>query len=269
MSMKKIMTIGRASPPLCVSVTVLGLPQVNIRAKALSTFSMTLFVVFTCLMSLHGGQAKPDPVLAEAAVMTKDVVIFEKLKDPDPTVRSSEARRLGIEKVKDAVPALVEALKDRFSGVRINAVVALGRIGDERAIEPLRDVLNNDKIPAARIKAAEALAAFEDEKILPELIKAADSKDERVAAAGSLGKTGGDEAVEKLIEKSRFDEKWRVRKAAIEGLAVLAIKGKGRNKKIEKAVKRAAKKDENAQVREQAEKALKKMPAKKKKWWFF
>jgi len=229
-------------------------------SNALRVFCALLAAAVWCLPSVKAED-----------IMEKSAVVFEKLKDADPTVRSAEARRLGAEKVKEAVPALIEALKDKVTGVRINAVVSLGKLGDERAIEPLTDILNNDRVPAARMKASEALAAFNAEGILPELIKTADSKDEnvRVSAVRSLGKTGGDAAVEKLIEKSRSDGKWRVRQAAVAGLTDIVVKGKVRNKKIEKAVKIAAKKDKNPQVREAAEKALKKMPKKKKKWWFF
>lgn len=219
--------------------------------------SALLFTVFFCSYNLYG----------EANL----------LNDPDPTVRSREARRLGNEKVKEAVPDLIEALKDKVTGVRINAVVALGKLKDERAIEPLRDILNNDKVPAARMKAAEALAGFNNEKILPDLIKASDSKDENVrsSAVRSLGETGGEQAVKKLIEKARYDEKWQVRRASIEGLTDIVEnrrEGKSERKKIEKVIKRAVKKDKNLKVRKEAAKALKrleKMPKKKKKWLFF
>jgi len=200
----------------------------------------------------------------------------ELLKDSDPTVRSAEARRLGDEKVKRAVPALIEALKDKVTGVRINAVVSLGKLGDERAIEPLTYILNNDRVPAARMKAAEALSNFDKEGIKTELLKASDSEDENVRSSAvlSLEDTGGENEVDKLIEKAQKDESWLVRKSAIRALAGIVEnrrEGKGKRKKIEKVIKKAGK-DENKEVRKASEKALqrlKKVPKKKKKWWFF
>ncbi|MFH1353658.1 MAG: HEAT repeat domain-containing protein [bacterium] len=206
----------------------------------------------------------------------KSEVIFEKLNNSDPTVRSAEARRLGDEKVKESVPALIEALKDNVTGVRINAVVSLGKLGDERAIEPLTDILNNDRVPAARKKAAEALGNFDNEGIKTELLKAADSEDENVRSSAvlSLKDTGGENEVGKLIEKAQKDESWLVRKSAIRALAGIVEnrrEGKGKRKEIEKVIKRAEK-DGDKEVRDAAEKALKrleKVPKKKKKWWFF
>ncbi|MFH1958203.1 MAG: HEAT repeat domain-containing protein [bacterium] len=206
----------------------------------------------------------------------KSEVIFEKLNDSDPTVRSAEARRLGDEKVKESVPALIEALKDKVTGVRINAVVSLGKLKDESAVEPLTDILNNDRVPAARMKAAEALSNFDKEGIKAELLKASDSEDENVRSAAvlSLKDTGGENEVDKLMEKAQKDESWLVRKAAVSTLAGIVEKrreGKGKRKEIEKVIKKAGK-DGNKEVREAAEKALKKLekvPKKKKKWLFF
>lgn len=206
---------------------------------------------------------------APALIRGEEMAVFEKLKDEDPSVRSAEALRLGIEKVRESVPALIEALKDEMTGVRINAVVALGRIGDERALMPLRDILNNDPVPAARMKAAEALASFGKGTADADILKAAESEDEnvRVSAVKSLGKTGGEAAVHKLIEKAQSDAQWRVRQEAVKALSVHVAGAE--SGEIEKALKRIAKKDDKPQVREEAKRALNKIPRTKKKWWFF
>lgn len=201
---------------------------------------------------------------------------FELLKSEDPSERSREARRLGNEKVREAVPALIELLKDEVTGPRINAIVSLGKLGDESVVEPLIDILNNDPVEAARAMAAKALSNFDNGKIKNELSKAADSGTENVRSRAviSLGKTGGDEEVKKLIEKVKSDESWCVREAALDALVDAVKKGKGRRSKIKRAIKKAQRKDTDTRVKKSAEKALEKLAQipqkkKKKKWIFF
>ncbi len=60
------------------------------------------------------------------------------LKSPDWKVRAEAARLLGQKKHCPAVELLIEILqKDRTETVKSRAAVALGNIGDSRAIEPL------------------------------------------------------------------------------------------------------------------------------------
>jgi HEAT repeat protein len=188
---------------------------------------------------------------------------FELLKDKDPTVRSREALMLGDKNIKEAIPALIEALKDKMTGVRINAVVSLGKLGDERAIEPLIDILNNDRVVAARVMAAEALGNFDSENAKEAVLEASDSKDENVrySAALSLGKIGGEREVDKLMEKASGDKHWSVRQVSLYALASIVEEhreGKGKRRAIEKVIKRAMR-DENKDVRHSARALLKKL----------
>ncbi|MBI2820663.1 MAG: HEAT repeat domain-containing protein [Acidobacteria bacterium] len=67
------------------------------------------------------------------------------LKNPDPQRRKEAAKNLGQNKIRTAVPALVEAVKDSDDGVRLEVMRALVTINDPRAlgayVEGSRDVI--------------------------------------------------------------------------------------------------------------------------------
>lgn len=64
--------------------------------------------------------------------------------------------------ILSAVDPLIEALKhDYYWGVRVQSAIALGKIGDTRAVDPLIEALNNKK-PGVRFGAAEALGEIGD-----------------------------------------------------------------------------------------------------------
>jgi HEAT repeat protein len=69
-----------------------------------------------------------------------------------PWDRWDELVRLG----KPIVEILIDALKDEYDLVRMKAAMALGEIGDERALEPLTQILN-DKFEDVQKRAKEAL----------------------------------------------------------------------------------------------------------------
>jgi hypothetical protein len=73
---------------------------------------------------------------------------------------SHEPNIVEMERLK-YVDGLVVALKHRQTLIREKAAKALGRIGDERAIDPLIECLN-DQSEAVRISAAEALKEYDN-----------------------------------------------------------------------------------------------------------
>ena len=62
------------------------------------------------------------------------------LNHPEPVKRVNAATTLGMlgSRARIAVPVLTEKLRDRHKWVRRAAAQALGKIGDKRALEPLR-----------------------------------------------------------------------------------------------------------------------------------
>lgn len=74
-------------------------------------------------------------------------------------IRANAAFALGVFRDERAVEPLIESLKDKNRDVRIYAVRALIGIGDIRAVEPLRDVAENDPDEYARTSVKECLRA--------------------------------------------------------------------------------------------------------------
>lgn len=126
---------------------------------------------------------------------------------------------LGASVVDRLTPLLSEA-KHRPFAVRCNAIRALARIGDLRAVEPLIAQLQ-DTDNMIRIEAAQALGVLKDERAVPPLIAllgkgfALSS-----AAARALGRIGDKRAVEPLV--SMLDNCYECgREAAAEALGHL------------------------------------------------
>jgi len=66
------------------------------------------------------------------------------LEDEEPYVRGAAATSLGVLKVIGAVEPLLDMLKTEYrTDVLRDIAFALGKIGDKRAIEPLRDLLRS------------------------------------------------------------------------------------------------------------------------------
>lgn len=110
------------------------------------------------------------------------------LDDERASVRREAAIALGRIGDARAVEPLIQTLKDQYDYVRREAAYALGIIGDARAVEPLIQALG-DEDSYVRGDAAEALAKVGKPAIEP-LTKALKGGDSRVrdAAKGVLGK---------------------------------------------------------------------------------
>ncbi|MBN1496644.1 MAG: HEAT repeat domain-containing protein [Spirochaetes bacterium] len=68
------------------------------------------------------------------------------------------AQWLGMKKDKDAVPGLINLLKDNREAVRMESAVSLGLIGEESAADALNEALLND--PNAEVRYAALLATM-------------------------------------------------------------------------------------------------------------
>ncbi|NOQ48374.1 MAG: hypothetical protein GQ576_04440, partial [Methanococcoides sp.] len=78
----------------------------------------------------------------------------------DPRVRAYAARALGRTGDERAVEPIIELLNDEDENVRSNVAMALGKLDDERAIEPLTKALN-DNSERVRILARSAIDDIE------------------------------------------------------------------------------------------------------------
>ncbi|MGZ7049223.1 MAG: HEAT repeat domain-containing protein [Methanobacterium sp.] len=121
---------------------------------------------------------------------------------------------------------LIRALKHNDCIIRKEAVVALKKIADKRALFQLIDALKYEKwqdkyaiMDSVRENAAEALGLIKDKRAVDPLINALKDKDEDVRwkAAWALGNIGDQKAIGSLIYALQ-DEYWPVRRFAASAL---------------------------------------------------
>jgi len=144
----------------------------------------------------------------------------------DPQVRQYAAYLLGQAKNPRAIQPLIESLADFDKSVREQAMLALSTIG-KAAIGSLAEAMNDPKWET-RYRAAEALGKIADEKAVQPLINGLrDSRDHvRYMAAKGLHELGDTDAVEPLIILLK-DENTYVRLMAVHALSAMGSrKGK-------------------------------------------
>jgi HEAT repeat protein len=114
-------------------------------------------------------------VLARLGASEAAPHIAELAEDPVDTVRMVACMALGVLKASDFKGILVAALDDPAPVVRSSAADALGRIGARDAIPSLRQTLDSDPDPEARLHAVESLVLLGDNRSrdrVPEALKA-------------------------------------------------------------------------------------------------
>jgi len=145
----------------------------------------------------------------------------------EPDVRRLAATVLGKRVCVEALPRLVELLRDENGHVRSAAAGAAGRIGGEAAAAPLVALLD-DPYPDVRQAAAKALKELgsrggEMGRLVPSLLEPRlDSRGEEAAAAALriVAALGGREITGRL-KSALKDPRSRVRRAAVEALGSL------------------------------------------------
>ncbi|MBS0157671.1 MAG: HEAT repeat domain-containing protein [Nitrospira sp.] len=202
------------------------------------------------LESSAGGQELIDPtqevVLEEEKVKDEIDIQIDLLRDPDWVVRREAAITLGEMGDERCVEPLAAALRDgdwqvrevaiegigqigspavdvllkllRDWDVRKSAIMALGKIRDERVLDPLMQQLRNDEFME---DATDALVNL-GEPALPGLIKALKDKEElvRKQAVIALGRIKAAEAIDPLIEMLQ-NKDWFTRLTAAAALEAI------------------------------------------------
>jgi HEAT repeat protein len=190
----------------------------------------------------HTGSIEPagdltEPVVLEEEEIKDEIEIqIDLLKDPDWVVRREAAITLGEMGDERCVEPLCRALRDgdwqvrdvaieglgqlgspavellikllRDWDVRKYAIIALGKIRDERVLDPLMVQLRNDEFKDDAVNALVELG----QPALSRLIKALRDKDENVRrrAVQTLGRIKEAEAIDPLIEMLA-DRDWETR----------------------------------------------------------
>lgn len=126
-------------------------------------------------------------------------VLFRLAYDTDPNVRL--AARYGLHKIGDTTLSqelVMPGLRDDRIGVRSNAVMLLGLLGEKSAIPPLQKLLL-DSSSTVRIQVVEALWRLGDESVLDQIVARTVSPyaDEQTLAVLALGQRRNIDSVEK------------------------------------------------------------------------
>ena len=135
----------------------LGLPNAgNICKQAISSPAPSLqFVGAMGLIEIPRPDAKP--------------ALENLLSSSDASVRLAAIGALHQLGQRQHSGELIAALKSPNSKTRGEALMILGRVGDESAMSAVRGVFNNDNMVSVRLQAAEALVLLGDEDVLPSL----------------------------------------------------------------------------------------------------
>lgn len=138
------------------------------------------------------------------------------LKDNDRDVRIFAANILGTTGLREAFPALVEAIHDPEENVRYAIVEALGKIGEKKSIPLLLDILKDEW---ARYPAVEALGLLKAQEAIPYLLKIYE-EDEwvRLVVIEAIGNTGDTAQIDFLINALYTDNEM-ILHAALAALA--------------------------------------------------
>jgi HEAT repeat protein len=144
--------------------------------------------------------------------------LIEALGYKEPQARGSAACRLGWLRVyfgKSAVPptvapALIKSLKDEAACVRLEAIEALTRLEDKRAIAPLLEVARHDRDIGNRTQATLALGAFRAaaEPVIPDLVHIL--KEDLDPEPASLGLRLAADALRRLGSDADLGEERRI-----------------------------------------------------------
>jgi len=200
-----------------------------------------------------------EKTLEVFAVLKPDSVIDSLVRDlrgagKDSSVRWSSAEALGRIGSEKAIEPLLKALgSDKEAGVRWRSAEALGSIGSEKAIEPLVEALGSDKDSYVRWRSAEALGRIGSEKAVEALVKALGSdkaSSVRGSSAYALGSIGSEKAIEGLLKALGSDQDTSVR-----GSSAYALGRIGSEKAIEPLVE-ALGSDKASSVRGRSAEAL-------------
>ena len=155
-----------------------------------------------------------------AVMRIKLATLSEGLTDPEPGIRHTAARLLGLQGDARAITMLIEAAVSGEREFKLQAIGAVGQLKDERGGLALTAALasDDDEVHWAASQALKELKAA----ALPALIQAlrAPKAHVRWHAACGLGDVGDVRAASNLAE-AFFDDDFSVRGAAVEALAKL------------------------------------------------
>lgn len=170
------------------------------------------------------------------------------LSDESPEIRRIAAIAIGRIRDQKGEGPLILLMRDGDIWVRAAAAEALGNLGNKKAIEPLLTLLS-DKSGFVRTAVIEALGNFKEEKVKKALLKLLNDRDAEIRSTAVESLVIFDGIAQDILPLLK-DNEWSVRKKVIDVL------GKFFKDESYAYLKEVANTDEDAQVRETAERYL-------------
>jgi len=189
-----------------------------------------------------------SPVLFLSACGSKLPKLHEQLDDPDPDVKVAAIQALAEAKDTVSVTGIVELLQDTVPEVRKEAATGLGKIGDERACQPLADFYDKEQVEDVQNAGIRALIHLSTYAVQPLIgLLRSIRPVVRAGAARALGKLQARDAVDPLI-RLLHDRDKDVRRASIfalrkigdeRGIDAIASLVQDADQDVERAAERA------------------------------
>jgi HEAT repeat protein len=195
--------------------------------RALLLRSLSFYEDERVLDPLHAALSDPDEDVREVAAFALasrgdpdalEEVLMTPQRIPGTNTSARALAQIGAQAVDPLILALSDATRPEFA--RVNAVTALGEIGDARAVEPLVAILR-DETSAIRLAAGQALGHLNHPRSVEALIAALDDDmpEIRRTAILSLGAVGG-KGVFDALERVATDPATDPRIRAMAGFAL-------------------------------------------------
>ncbi len=182
----------------------------------------SLLMLFMPSLTAVPAQVASDDLPQVALSQQQRQNLISDLSSPLANTRIHAISVLGQDKVRDAVPNLIQLLRDDNPHVRAEAATALGTIKVKNAGPRLYQIMLHDPSPLVRARATLALADLDYTGALTAISMSLDRPDirERMAAVRALGKFGGPKAFNHLIRLLRAGTP-ELRETVIEALGDL------------------------------------------------
>jgi hypothetical protein len=142
------------------------------------------------------------------------------LKSSNIVIKREAIRKIGTLEIKEAVPVLINLLKEDSEEISADIIEALGKIGDNAAVKPLIAMLNKDNA-LIRVKAIEALGRIGDRKAVPALSSILEQKDSKsesdvltaIWALGNIGDRSAEPTLNSLLGDNNKYVRYNVEQA--------------------------------------------------------
>jgi len=189
--------------------------------KSVTVISFAILIAIIILSGCvsSGSTARTAPASARNSPSTE--LLIQDLYSHDAGVNERAIAALGVRKDEQAIDPLIKILKEEKNEIVRNlAAIALGKIGNKRAVEPLIQTMNND-VYWIRAPAATALGDIGDKQAVDALLLSLKNDNNsmvRTEATLALGKIGDKRAVDAILLSLKNDDSYKVREAAATAL---------------------------------------------------